>query len=226
MDIRIVTCIHGREEITKAFLHHLEYLRQETGLELPLSVAYSTDEDGELLDNVDHILKVENKPIGRKWNELIKAVLADTKETHYIGVGSDDFLNVEYLEYLAENPEHHAGVNKFLIYSPMHKRLVEHTFNNPVFKLTGGGRMVSYEAARKVYEKTNLYAPDLNGGLDNNSELALRNAGYKPTLIDFDGYAFVDIKSLENIHKFEEFANDADVDMSILEEIMPNVKIV
>lgn len=227
MDIRIATCVFGRPEITRAFLHHLNYLREESGLKLPVSIAYSTQEDlavlREFCTKDDHLIRIDNKPIGRKWNELFKAIIRDTKQTHILGVGSDDFLNVDYLKYLSENECHHCGVNRFLIYSPMHKRLVEHEFKSPVFKLTGGGRLLSYEAVRKVFERCNLYATDLNAGLDNNSEMALRNVGFAPTVIDFDGYAFVDVKSMDNIHKFEEFANNSDVDFEVLEQIMPNV---
>ena len=223
MALRLATCVYKRPEITKAFLHHIEWLREETGLELPLSVAYSNNEDLALLDDSYHLIELPNFTVGNKWNELYKAIYKEKTESHIIGIGSDDFLSAEYINYLENNRYHHAGVDNFLIYSPMHGKVVEHNLSRSPFVLTGAGRMISREALSTIFDKgKDLYCVKLNGGLDNNSELVLKKHGFDPTLLDFKN-AFVDVKSQTNIHSFDEFAVNDEASYSLLSEIMPNV---
>jgi len=226
MDIRLVTCVYKRPEITRAFLHHLEWLREETELELPISIAYSNDEDLKVIEESEveniHLVRLGNNPVGKKWNDLYKAVIADTTESHFVGIGSDDFLNAEYLKSLT--PHHHAGVDSFLIYSPMHRKVVRHDLSRSPFVLTGAGRMLSREAVETIFlQRHDLYCVKLNGGLDNNSELVLKKHGFQPVLLSFEN-AFVDVKSETNIHSFEEFEVNDEASYSLLSEIMPNVR--
>lgn len=224
MDLRIVTCVHGRHEVLKAFLHHIEWLRNETGYALPISVAYSDDADFDLIKDCDHVLKIENNPVGRKWNELFKAVHYETCDSHFMCLGSDDFLNANYLNTVHPHTElDHFGVDSGIFYSPMHSKAVEFKVTNPNFKLIGAGRVISRKVLDAVFfNNKNLYEPRLNKGLDNNSEAVMKKHGFEPVLLDFR-HAFIDVKTKENIHSFDEFNHCESVELDLVNEIMPSV---
>ena len=191
---------------------------------MPISVAYSNDKDFELIKDCDQVIKIENNPVGNKWNEIFKAVFAYTEESHLMCLGSDDFLNANYLSLVHENDHlDHFGVDNGYFYSPQHKQAVEYKVTNPHFKLIGAGRVISRKVLHTIFSKgKNLYEPILNKGLDNNSELVMKKHGFEPTVLDFKG-AFVDVKTSENIHSIDEFNGFESVDIEEIKALMPNV---
>lgn len=226
MDLRLATCIHGRIEITKAFLWHIDYLREVTGFELALSVCYSDPKDLEALKDeihlINHLTQYENQPLSNKWNHLMYRVLKETSEKHIMQLGSDDFLNPDYVSLMAQNDFDHAGVNEFIVYSPQRKKATMHKMEGLPFKLTGGGRVLSRKALKKVFNNGQMYDKGLSSGLDNNSEFNLNLAGFKPVLVEFEN-AFIDVKSEgNNIHGFDEFAQKEFVYLELIEQLIPH----
>ena len=258
MVIRIFTCIWKRPEVAKAFMWHLNYLRDETGLELPISIAYSSDDDLQalkdsgLISKNDHLIKLPNAPLGDKWNGLVESML-ELPFDYAIQIGSDDFMSAEYVMHLHENPCSHGGVNEYYAYSPIHNKAVRTKYEDTHYKIKGAGRIFSrkalltgyrdlYKCIKKCYQydegghyyvdkkdAANLVAKgvlslvkgytkyklwdSIPHGLDNNSEDRLRKSNYRVTVYDFDKPQITELKSLVNIHPFEEFQGQQEVDV-------------
>ncbi len=165
MDMRLITCIHGRLEITKAWFIHLDYLRATTGLRLPVTACYSDKADyynvKAFLRSGDELVRHENKPLGAKFNFAAKCAL-ERKEDRFLIVGSDDFLASDYITEINKTNSNFAGVNQAIVYSPMHKKAVKWVHERPINKTIGSGRLLSRKAFDKGVKK--FYKSDTKKG--------------------------------------------------------------
>ena len=224
--MRIFTCIHGRRELTRAFFWHLDYLRERTKLDLPISLCYSNDEDFEAIEEFireqDSAVKYPNTFLGDKWNYLTSNMIKTHKDDYYLCVGSDDFLSVAYIELINALKVDFAGTNELYFYQMFTGKAISFKYNHPVCKTLGAGRLYSH----RLLEKFNgtLWDKKQQSSLDNYSEKLLFRAGYVPTMVNFKEPQIVDVKSYENIHNFEEFETQGEkVEGEKVLSLMPNI---
>lgn len=119
MDLRIFTAIQGREYLTRLFFKHRDYLEEKTGKKLPITAVYSTDEDGELLEEIgnvngvsgDQFVQTENNPVSEKHNIGMTELIDKTEESHILHLGSDDLCSSEYIERIFREEPDYAGLN-------------------------------------------------------------------------------------------------------------------
>ena len=115
--IRLYCAVHKRPEMTRMFLRNLEFIREETGKELPLTAVYSTEEDKELLEefNVDQIVYADNEPLSYKNNIGLGATF-DREWDRLIQLGSDSLITKDMI-YAIENTKHDfTAFNKCYFY--------------------------------------------------------------------------------------------------------------
>lgn len=226
--MRVFTCIYKRSDLNIAFFWHLDYLRRVTGLDLPISVCYSIDEDyeaiKEFLREQDQAVKFSNTFLGDKWNYLTSNMVNLTNESHFIQVGSDDFMSAEYVTYLHNNPKDFAGVNRLYFYDSLSNKAIDFTYKHPVCKGIGAGRIFSREVLERAFNRANLWDSKRQSGLDNNSEKKLRAFGYPFEVLEFEEPQIVDVKGITNIHSYNEFSNLGDkVDVDKVLSLMPEI---
>ncbi len=155
--LRILTCVHGRHGSLQAFFWQIESLRKASGYELPVTLAYSDDEDyefmqeqGFLTDNCQAV-KAPNEPLSEKHNEALRAAMKITgknKWTHLLHLGSDDLLGLDYLSYVALNPFDYAGVSSLFFFNPSVRKMAYYKYKNRT--IIGAGRVMS----RRVLKQT------------------------------------------------------------------------
>ena len=156
--IRLMTCVQGRKEITLAFLWHLAYLRKETGLELPITIAVSDEddydlimEDKTLLTEKCNVIKTPNNPVSEKHNQMLRAAYREPDWDAVIHVGSDDLMTVEYVKHVAEmklDQNTVYGIKTMLFYNVVQDKLRKFTYKG--VRQLGAGRVFP----RKVIDKT------------------------------------------------------------------------
>ena len=224
--MRIFTCIHGRRELTRAFFWHLEYLRERTGLDLPISLCYSDNEDFEAIEEFireqDSAVKYPNTFLGDKWNYLTSNMIKTHKDDYYLCVGSDDFLSVDYVIKANKTKVDFAGTNSLYFYNMHTNEAIDFYYKHPVWKTFGAGRIYSHKLLKKYNGE--LWDKKQQKGLDNHAEKMLYHDGVICELISFDKIQIVDVKGFENIHSFEEYkhlGNKVEADKVL--SLMPNI---
>lgn len=143
--IRIITAVHGRQEVVQAFFWQLEYLRKETGLKLPITVAYSDDEDlnviQEYLTDDCEAIKTPNKPLSEKHNQMLRAASRKKGWKCLLHLGSDDLVSAEYIRVIAGLKLDHKvyGVNDLYFYNLPTKTLKRFEYSG--LNIVGCGRV-------------------------------------------------------------------------------------
>jgi len=111
MKLGIITAIHGRYDMTKAFLTAMKRLKEE--FDIPTFVAVTKgDESIDMLQfgNVGFV-EHENKPLGAKWNAVVE-LAASSDCTHFMILGSDDIPSSRYIEHVLTLGEYDvSGIN-------------------------------------------------------------------------------------------------------------------
>lgn len=208
--MRLFTCIHGRRDLTRAFFWHLQDLRERTSLDLPINVCYSDKEDFEAVEEFireqDSIIQYSNNLLGDKWNYLVANMIKTHPSEKYMSLGSDDFISAEYIMKANDYDGQFAGTADVYFYNMFTDKAISFSYVHPICKTLGAGRVFSHSLLHDVYLDSNLWNPMQQQGLDNYSEKFLyRRYGIKPDIISFNEPQIVDVKTYENIHKFEEY---------------------
>jgi hypothetical protein len=138
----------------------------------------------------------ENLPLGRKKNFGLKEALKLDWD-YLIEIGSDDLLKNEFLELYTPyfGTQDVIGMSNFCF---MNSETLEcRQYNSK--SAFGLGRAIR----RRVIEKMGiLWRNDLSQGLDNNSRFAMARNGFLDKRIFCEKPLAIDIKSEENIWKF------------------------
>jgi hypothetical protein len=194
----IVTAVHGRREVTQMFVDH--YRDWDV---LKICVA-STDDDVQFMrDNGWHVVQHENRPLGAKWNAVIRFALEFEWE-QLIQVGSDDLMNPKYLNFA--NHVAFGGVKTLYFWEKESGECMKYTYvGNRKDYILGAGRVMSRYVVETVWKETEgeLFPNHYNKGLDSGSELHIKLSGFKPELIQLPYPMIVDVKSGENIWSFK-----------------------
>lgn len=163
----IITAMHDRPEITRAFCMASQRIKKETGVQT-YSVVTRNDRENILLCEEFGLEYIEysNSPLGAKWNALLRYI-APEDFTHIIVLGSDDIASTSYIEYLIENECDLAGVDELYFWgiNPIRAGLgLFMKWRSNLNKILGVGRMVS----RRLIEMNDyiLWDDQLSMGLD------------------------------------------------------------
>lgn len=155
--IRIATCVEGRQNITEGFLMQIEYLREATGMELPLSIAASEDKDIDLITGHPawkescSIVQTPNDPLSEKHNKMLQCAMREKDWDVLIHLGSDDLMSAEYVTKISEleiEPNTVYGVNEMYFYNAASLQMMRFKYKGVT--MLGAGRVLP----RKVLEQT------------------------------------------------------------------------
>jgi hypothetical protein len=196
--ILIYLAVWKRPEITEICFQGIERLRK---FGVDCLAVISEDDMIPLCEKygIDWVF-YKNNPLGEKKNAGLK-VAKDLEWDYILEIGSDDILLDEIFELYAN----HMGVEDFF-------GVKDIAFINSddghcrrfTSKVTfGAGRMMS----RKVFEAINwvLWPNEVHLGLDNSSVAKITNAGFKYKQVQCNTPVVIDIKSEQNIWKFNYF---------------------
>ena len=198
--IIVLTCVHGRHETVKKCL-------RENNIETV--AVFSTVEDGLMLKgmDVDNIFYHQNKPLSYKWNYGIK-MLKDIDFDHVIILGSDDYFNNDFLEYVKqEAPKYDLLGFKDIYFKQDHNTYYWSGYEckrqgEPI----GAGRVYSKDFLERI--NYNLFPIARDKGLDGISWKVVKdnNAKVKVTSLYENGLFLCDIKDGEGLtplHKIQ-----------------------
>lgn len=210
MKLAIVTAIHMRFNLTKAFLKAMSRIKSDFGIDTYASVTHD-DQCIQLLEqhNVQHIV-CDNKPVGKKFNNAVH-LLQGVDFTHLMILGSDDIPSSSFIEYaLQQDPKNEydfIGLDGLWFWGMNPRRAGFQNFGYFPVKgvLAGPGKMVS----RRAIEACD-YSPwpdECNYGMDakmmKKVRGALRAKGIHPTWMKYSLLAgpgfLVDVKYEQHI---------------------------
>ena len=163
----IITAMHGRPEITRAFCMSAQRIYYETGV-LTLAIVTRNDFDNISICNEFGIWYEEsrNEPLGAKWNTALYP-LRRGGFSHVIILGSDDIASTSFIEYQMNQDADLSGMEDLWFWGLEKRRAGYKTFGHWVSqlnKILGVGRMVSMEMIEQLDWK--LWDDDLRRGLD------------------------------------------------------------
>jgi len=199
--IIVLTCVHGRRETVRRCLDINK---------LDTVAVYSHSGDLELLRNagVKYVTHFANQPLSDKWNHGVE-YLRNIDFDHVILMGSDDYFDLNFLEFVkAEAPKYDLLAFKDIYFEERGK-----------YYYWGGYKGVRYgepAGAGKVYSKRflesinyNLFPISKTKGLDSLSwQVAKRNTKFiKVTSLKDNGLFLCDIKDgqgLTPLHKVKD----------------------
>lgn len=149
--IRILTAMHGRQELVAAFFWQLEYLREVTSQALPVTIAVSSDEDFEFLTEPKNkfltedcnVVKTPNNPLTEKHNQALRAAMREKGWDLLMQLGSDDLVSKEYIDHIT-NLEVRSdcvyGVNDMYFYNLHSLNMRRFSYAKDI--LLGAGRVL------------------------------------------------------------------------------------
>lgn len=204
MKILYLTAIYRRPAISQLFFMSLKRFIEASGHESKI-VCATSDADISGFENLKmgiEFVYYKNEPLSEKWTAALVAAMR--KEWDYLFItGSDDFFSHElwqaYKPYI-ETGEDYFGMDLILFYDLMTKRLTQ--FKYPFERLIGCGRMISRKCVEDCFP---LWESGLNTGLDRNSENKILLKNYQRKIIPAKYPLMLDIKTKENIWKFNSY---------------------
>lgn len=159
--IRIITAVHGRHDTLKAYCWQIAYLREATGLELPLTISYTLEEDQQVikeeLENVDFV-QIANSPLSEKHNALLTAADKHKDWDCLLLLGSDNLVSEQYINSISLLKLEHAvyGVNNIYFLNRAQKKLKQHSYLG--HKVLGAGRVYPREVIESIKGKKHLFS--------------------------------------------------------------------
>ena len=219
MEILCLTASFNRPYITQIFLEGMK--------RLGISVYGTCSDVNSRRLYRDYDVKgysfIPNTPLGRKWNWGAEDALQFTSWTHLLISGDDNVYGDAILEKFDQHKKKDfIGLRNLYFMEPESMRAVKFRYEeDKPRKVVGAGRLLSRRAVEKASRSKDsfgggfcLWDNTLNSGLDRSADMSLFEAGYFPYAIDGDEYLMVDIKSSQNIWKFDQFAENDPVDFS------------
>lgn len=204
----VFTPIWGRHEIVKIWAAGVRRIQKywPEALNIDVLCMVSTNEDKELIQDLgfDYVW-TENKPLGKKHNDGLKALKG--KDFDYIlQLGSDDLISNDYLHYALFGMQSGFdlfGVNRLYFVDYNTKQGCKFDLSTQASTLVGAGRFISHKSIKRL--KYNIWPDSINRGLDMTSQLNLSTIGVTPNILQTTNYCVCDVKSEVNIWSFERF---------------------
>jgi len=146
----------------------------------------------------------ENLPLGKKKNYGLTQAMTHQFD-YLLEIGSDDLVKNDIFELYA--PHFDAGkdvigLSEFVMMNSVDGECRKWSHDTGAF---GVGRAISRRAldGMKLDEGYKLWDDTINRGLDNNSNFRLAIAGFLGIRVHSDEPVAIDIKSDENIHRYD-----------------------
>ena len=203
MPIRVVTCMHGRPEVTRIFIAGL----QRVGL--PCTAAISPNDhlnEAMCIENGIDFVTVANEPLGAKWNAALGLASLHQEWTGAMILGSDDLVSSDWVrtaEDMLDRGEKYLWPYSCAFYEPSTARAK---------MLTNSGTPLSFGAGRVIHRRLlerldwKPLRDDLGMGLDQCCHSRVKGLGAIIKWVDGPGpVSVVDIKTPDNMHPFERF---------------------
>ena len=100
MKLVIITAMHVRSAMTRAFLAAMTRIRDEFDIQTYSVVTKDDDGNLDLLKEYGFpYIEYENRPVGQKWNQVVRFA-GESDYTHMMILGSDDFLSPALMDML------------------------------------------------------------------------------------------------------------------------------
>lgn len=196
-----VTCVHGRHET-------MRYCFERTPVERV--VIYSTDKDGLFLEELPYLAKgqYENKPLSFKWNAAIQS-LRQLDFENVILLGSDDYVNQSFVDFIEENIGGYDMIGFTDIYFESNKEFYywKGYENKRIGEPIGAGKTFKREFLERI--DFNLFPVAVNVGLDGlaHNVCLKNNANMLVTSLKQNGILVVDVKDGEGMNPLEKIKN-------------------
>lgn len=204
--IMVLLPIWGRMNITELCLSNLSKLKREYELDVLCVIS----EQWAKLMAFKYGFKwveVSNDDLGHKMNYGVQMALKYDWE-YFMNLGSDDIITKDLLDEYKKEMDANSpmfGVTKVCFFDSKTKELKEVDYGH----LIGAGRMIRRDVLCKCVlkeGKVDMYDKGLSRGLDNNSRKRFLSIGMKE--LSLEGHRILDIKSEENIWKFDDLKGD------------------
>jgi glycosyltransferase involved in cell wall biosynthesis len=189
----VLTCVYGRHKTVK------KCLKQNN---IETVAIFSTVEDGLMLKGMDvkHTFYHSNQPLSDKWNYGVR-MLKDIDFDHVIMLGSDDYFNDSFLEYVKrEAPKYDLLAFKDIYFEQGSKRYYWSGYEcKRQGEPAGAGKVYSKKFLEEI--DYNLFPASRENGLDGMSwKVALRNeVNIKVTSLHENGLFLCDVKDGEGL---------------------------
>lgn len=207
----ILTCVHGRPEITEIFLDNIPS-------KYPIVIVGDMeDECGQIIAQYGNTtyLQADNKPLGRKFNKGL-AYLKDKDFDYVFIAGSDDIFQPELFDYYEtlKGKYDYVGLLDFYFHDFQMTKYCPGFVHDRKGEPHGAGRMIS----RKVLEQLDfkLWDDDLNSGLDASMTKRLKPLSLKTYFFSMKkkGFWAVDLKSKNNLHQMSAYNGEIVTDFN------------
>ena len=171
MKIAILTCVNDRPKISP--LIFLCYLRLKEVFDIQLIVGYSSESDGEMVEEwaaidvgVHPVGPIENIP-GQKWNTVLKyAIHSASNFDRFLIMGDDDSVSSEHVQRCISSGKDYCGSNKNGYINAVDGSAMVHQYAMKN-KLIGAGRMISrYAITQSCFKQRIFVTLGFRAGMD------------------------------------------------------------
>ena len=195
--------MHGRHQTVEYCINKMRFIDQV--------MIYSTDEDGVFLYDqpIFAFGQHQNQPLSHKWNAGIMA-LQDIEFDAVILLGSDDYIDDKFVQFVSKNIDHFDMIAFTDIYfeSDGVKYYWQGYENSREGEPIGAGKVYTKQFLKRI--KYNLFNKSANRGLDGISWNRCKQANAKMMITSIrehglmlcdvkDGHGMNDISSIENL---------------------------
>lgn len=188
----VLTAMHGRHETVAKCYNKMKHLP------ITFIYGYTLPSDGEFLDDLldeGATYKAPNTPLWQKF-QLGVGLAKKLKFDIAIMLGSDDYIDEKFLDFVCEQTEHYdfIGFND-IYFEEKDKRYYWSGYtNNRQGEPCGAGKVYTRKALEML--DWNLYARSIDRGLDHHAYKRVKRFGLKclVTSIKHHGLTLVDVK--------------------------------
>lgn len=212
--VTLVMACWGRPAVFKIVLSNLEKMLMHPAVEADIVFVVSREDRSykSLVKAISasclkyEIVQASNDQLGDKHNKGVLAALKHNPD-YIMNIGSDDLIHYTiwdlYLPYMVEK-YHLIGMRNLCFYeSP--DNAVSFTYSMVYNMVIGAGRLIKASCISEIIDQHGcFYSPEINRGLDTNSQYKLSMMGISPIILESgDLPMIVDIKTKENLNSMQ-----------------------
>lgn len=209
MKVAVLSAVWKRPEITKLFVQHLVNMKLPKGMKLSITLVGSPGDAFPVsLGKYVHYLQAPNAPLSNKWNAGLAVM---NKDFDYLLIlGSDDFPNSAYFEFLQEKAAMHEAFGLTDLYVANAPSKEVHYWPGYITyrsgETIGAGRVLSKEVVKAMgYQLWDEgKAKGLDGSMSN--KLATKGVFIKGYQMLNTPVRLFDLKSNQNLGAWSSYA--------------------